>query len=210
MSSSTWWPLLWERLLIGSRQGVIFGGGGRDRVPGAGRRRRNCLGRPGLGRCGPLAGYWTGGLSVCVGCLLSLLGPGRGRLGWRSERLLRWHGLRFGPVWVGRRDFCLFFFFFLFLPLPLPLSRGFWPRMCWPGLAAFPLWGPPPGACPDGYARRPSVVGRLSVFPARPPIPLAGDGGPRLSSVPSSTRVDQLSLGALDLGDGLDFAVRRP
>lgn len=114
MSSSTWWPLLWERLLIGSRQGVIFGGGGRDRVPGAGRRRRNCLGRPGLGRCGPLAGYWTGGLSVCVGCLLSLLGPGRGRLGWRSERLLRWHGLRFGPVWVGRRDFCLFFFFFFF------------------------------------------------------------------------------------------------
>ncbi len=74
--------------------------------------------------------------------------------------------------------------------------------MCLPGLAAFPLWGP------DGYARRPSVVGRLSVFPGRPPVLLVGDGGPRLLFSPSSTRVDQLSLGALDLGDGLDFAVR--
>jgi len=147
---------------------------------------------------------------VCV-CRLSSLparsGPRAPRVAVRAApsvaRASLWPGL-------GRPPGLLSFFFFLFLPLPLPLSRGFWPRMCWPGLAAFPLWGPPPGACPDGYARRPSVVGRLSVFPARPPIPLAGDGGPRLSSVPSSTRVDQLSLGALDLGDGLDFAVRRP
>lgn len=76
---------------------MIFGGGGRDRVPGVGRRQRNCLGRAGLGRCGPLAVYWTGRLSVCVGCLLSLLGPGRGRLGWQSERFLRRHGLRLAP-----------------------------------------------------------------------------------------------------------------
>lgn len=34
---------------------------------------------------------------VCVGCLLSLLGPGRGRLGWQSERFLRRHGLRLAP-----------------------------------------------------------------------------------------------------------------